>query len=107
MDAALQVLRAVNGTLTCAILLATLAIMRLYYEVHQRRRERGSDRGLLPRHVWVISGSYSVLAILAVIPHSVLGPWLRQVIVLLALVAGVYALWTVYKSHTRLVVEDP
>lgn len=89
----IHALRIVSGVMICVVALATLAIMRTYYEISKREKQLGNPH-LLPSHVWTISASYLLLAIGLTLPFSLV----RLVIVVVGLSLGIWALSLVWRA---------
>lgn len=95
MELAVNLVRVVNAILLSITVLASLGVMRFYYEVARKRDVQG-ERHLLPLHVWTISLSYILIGIAAVFFEMPL--LLRQGITFVGLAIGTFALWVIFKG---------
>lgn len=94
MELAEDLIRTVNIILLSITVLASLGVMRFYYEVSRQRDAQG-QRHLLPLHVWTISLSYILIGVAAVFEMP---PLLDQGIAFVGLAIGVYALAVIFKG---------
>lgn len=90
------VLLALGVILLSFVGIVALAIMRLYYEVDRSRSEDERRDHLMPRHVWQVTLSYSILGVAAVVPME---RTLRAALAFVALALGINALRLVYEFH--------